>query len=131
MRLLFAEDDRYLSAMLAKGLREHAYAPLPIGAVTPAPVEFDGELYRAEIVFAHVEEVHRVHQWWAVDRANHVAYHFYEPVIGTPKSMSVLVRAHDMTDGVLEVDVVAMLDLKPCMHARDLVPCAFEQGILW
>ena len=26
MRLLFAEDDRYLSAMLAKGLREHAYA---------------------------------------------------------------------------------------------------------
>jgi two-component system copper resistance phosphate regulon response regulator CusR len=26
MRLLLAEDDRYLSAMLAKGLREHAYA---------------------------------------------------------------------------------------------------------
>ena len=26
MRLLFAEDDRYLSAMLSKGLREHAYA---------------------------------------------------------------------------------------------------------
>ena len=26
MRLLLAEDDRYLSAMLSKGLREHAYA---------------------------------------------------------------------------------------------------------
>ena len=26
MRLLLAEDDPYLSAMLAKGLREHAYA---------------------------------------------------------------------------------------------------------
>jgi two-component system copper resistance phosphate regulon response regulator CusR len=26
MRVLLAEDDRYLSAMLAKGLREHAYA---------------------------------------------------------------------------------------------------------
>lgn len=46
MRLLLAEDDRYLSAMLSKGLREHAYAvdvvPEGDAAVSQAAVnEYD------------------------------------------------------------------------------------------
>jgi len=46
MRLLLAEDDPYLSAMLSKGLREHAYAVDVVGdgdaaVVQAAVVEYD------------------------------------------------------------------------------------------